>query len=565
MQKVTITILVITLWFPFEVNAQSIVSSLHNLSVSSPGTVRATSESEICIFCHTPHNAVPMGPLWNRNDPGATYILYDNTISSTFIATPGQPDGSSLLCLSCHDGTIALGNVVSRSTEIAMAGGYTTMQGNYNLTTDLSDDHPVSFVYNSALATADGQLKFPPTHPVILDNNSKLQCTSCHNPHNNTYDKFLLSSTQFSELCFGCHDRTYWAGSSHQSSVSTWSGDGINPWAHIETPYSSVAENACQNCHNPHNADGKARLLKSGFEENNCLDCHNGNVAATDIEGELNKSYRHNVFAYNQLHDPLEDADPSIVHVECADCHNPHAVNNSTAVAPNANGFLAGVRGINQAGVPVNEIRFEYELCYRCHADNPVVTSPTTRQIVQNSVRVEFDQTNPSFHPVGGPGQNTDVPSLISPLTESSIIYCSDCHASNGAGVPRGPHGSDFPSILKYRYETADNTPESFSNYELCYSCHNRTSILADESFIHNVHLLAPFTNLPCNCNACHDPHGISGSQGNSTNNSHLINFDLNIVSAGGGGSLRFVDTGSLSGYCMLRCHGRGHGPGMSY
>ena len=284
-------------------------------------------------------------------------------------------------------------------------------------------------------------------------------------------------------------------------------------------------------------------------------------MAATNIETELNKSYRHNVFTYNQLHDPLEDADPSIVHVECEDCHNPHAVNNATETAPNANGFLAGVRGIDQNGNPVSTIQYEYELCYRCHADNPVVTSPTTRQIVQNSVRLEFDQTNPSYHPIGGPGQNTDVPSLIASLNESSVIYCTDCHASNGTDVPAGPHGSIYPNILKYRYETADNTPESFSNFELCYTCHSQASILADESFVHYAHL-APGIDSPCN--ACHDPHGISSSQGNSTNNSHLINFDLNIVTAGSG-SIRFVDTGTFSGYCMLRCHGKGHGPGMSY
>jgi hypothetical protein len=95
--------------------SQSVVTTVHNLSVTGPGTVKASSETEVCIFCHTPHNSKPAGPLWNREDPGATYVLYN---SSTLQAVPGQPDGSSILCLSCHDGTIALGNVVSRTTDI---------------------------------------------------------------------------------------------------------------------------------------------------------------------------------------------------------------------------------------------------------------------------------------------------------------------------------------------------------------------------------------------------------------------------------------------------------------
>jgi len=561
MKKLRLTTLLVFLYFTCSLYGQSVVNSLHNLSVSGPGTVKASSESEVCIFCHTTHSTNPMGPLWNREDPGSHYILYDNTISNTFQSAPGQPDGASLLCLSCHDGTIALGNVLSRSSSIDFSGGYTTLTGVNSLTTDLSDDHPVSFIFNATIATSDGQLSYPPSHPAKLDNNGKVQCTSCHDPHNSMNQSFLLATTQFSELCFSCHNREYWTTSSHQSSTATWNSAGLNPWAHLENPYTTVAENACENCHDLHSASGKTRLMKSGLEENNCLDCHNGNVAATNIELELNKAYRHNVYAYNQIHTPLENASPNEMHVECVDCHNPHAVNNTTANAPLANGWLDGVRGIDQGGNAVSIIQFEYELCYRCHSDNPAVTNTTARQIVQFNVRLEFDVNNPSYHPVAGQGKNLNVPSLILPLNTSSIVYCTDCHASNGTNVPAGPHGSIYPSILKYRYETTDYTVESYSNYELCYSCHDRTSILGNISFpYHNRHI----TDLQTPCNVCHDPHGISISQGNTTNNSFLINFDITIVSASGMNEIQFVDDG-VNKYCLLRCHGRGHGPGMSY
>jgi hypothetical protein len=130
----------------------AIVTTKHNLSVSGPGTVKAASETQICIFCHAPHNNAPSGQLWNRSPGTSVYTPY---ASSTSKATMGQPTGGSLLCLSCHDGTIALGQVLNRATAISMTGGVTAMPAASasKLGTDLSDDHPVSIAYTSALVT----------------------------------------------------------------------------------------------------------------------------------------------------------------------------------------------------------------------------------------------------------------------------------------------------------------------------------------------------------------------------------------------------------------------------
>ena len=101
----------------------SIVDTVHNLSTSGPGTIKAVSEDRVCVFCHTPHNASAAAQLWNRADPAGPHTPYT---SSTMNAAPGQPTGSSRLCLSCHDGTIALGATLTEDA-IAMAGGVTTM------------------------------------------------------------------------------------------------------------------------------------------------------------------------------------------------------------------------------------------------------------------------------------------------------------------------------------------------------------------------------------------------------------------------------------------------------
>ena len=209
--------------------SQSVVNSLHNLSASGPGEVRAVSEAEICIFCHTPHHSQPSSPLWNRDEAGYTYTLYH---SSTVQAAPGQPDGSSILCLSCHDGTTALGSVLSRSATIGFTGGITTIPaGSSNMSTDLADDHPISFEYNTGLASADGQLRDPSglLPPVALER-GKVQCTSCHDPHRDLTGGFLVVTRQYSELCTSCHDRNFWMASSHQLSTATWNGNGTDPW-----------------------------------------------------------------------------------------------------------------------------------------------------------------------------------------------------------------------------------------------------------------------------------------------------------------------------------------------
>ncbi len=551
---------------PVIIYGQSVVNTKHNLSVSGTGDIKAASETEICLFCHTPHSSRPESPMWNKSEQGVTYTLYR---SSTMQAMPGQPDGTSMLCLSCHDGTIALGNILSRSTARSFQKGVTNIPaGLSNLSTNLRNDHPISIEYTAGLATADGQLK-PPSAilpPVTLEK-GKVQCTSCHDPHKNLLSDFLVVTTRNSDLCNSCHLRNNWNTSSHNTSVKTWNGAAPDPWPFTPPDYTTVAQNGCESCHNPHNSGSDVMLLKYQNEENNCLDCHNGNVAAKNIAAEFNKTYRHNVGNYMNIHVPNEPAQLfTNMHVECVDCHNPHASTNQPAMPPFASGALNGVKGVSQSGTAVNAATFEYEVCYRCHAGS--TGSPpasTARIIVQNNVMLQFAPANPSYHPVAAMGKNANVPSLISPWTTSSIMYCTSCHAGDGTANTAAPHGSIYPHILKLQNLTTDGgtnatgTTESASAYALCYSCHSRNSILSDVSFKeHKKHIQ---TDVRAPCNTCHDPHGISITQGNSSNNSNLINFRAGVVTNSSGGQLKFVQTAGNHGQCYLTCHGKNHNP----
>jgi len=550
--------------------AESITASKHNLSATGSGTIKATTEAQICVFCHVPHNAKTTGPLWNRDQAAGPYTPYNSTTRK--ITAPGAPTGASLLCLSCHDGTIALGKISSRSTHIAMTGGVTTMPaGATHLGTDLSDDHPVSFLYSSTLANTELRT---PIAPVKLDASGQLQCTACHSPHDNANGKFLLVNNIQSALCRNCHNKTYWAASDHATSTKTWTGAGANPWPHTTYAPQNVANNACESCHRPHTAPGKARLLNIGTtEEASCLVCHSGTVATStkNIQTELSKVSHHGVASYLNVHDAAEANLMGAAHVECPDCHNPHSANSTAGSAPGTSpitlaGSLSNVRGISIGGTELSPVTAEYQICFRCHGDSTSRTpaARTPRVIVQTNTRLEFQTGNPSYHPIAGVGRSAAayVPSLVSPWTATDQMNCTDCHNNNAgpnaAGTgPNGPHGSTNPLLLERAYTIADNTTESAAAYALCYKCHNRTNILsnATNSFReHNKHIVSERTP----CNVCHDPHGISSTQGTAANNARLINFDTSIVGLSGG-VRRWTQTSPGRGSCTLTCHGANH------
>lgn len=528
--------------------ASSIVHSKHNLSASGPGSVKAATESEVCIFCHVPHNAGSQAPLWSRYETGRVYIPYT---SATMKASVGQPTGASKLCLSCHDGTVALGMVRSRETAIQFTGPLTSQK---NLGTDLSDDHPVSFTYDSSLAFKNPELQSPSalTGRVRLDHSSQMQCTSCHDPHNDEFGSFLVTNPANSNLCTQCHSLPGWAGSPHDVSSKPFSGV---PGRQSNPGWGTVAQHGCQSCHAPHAAGGKKRLLYFSEEEKNCASCHNGRVASKNVSAELNKPSVHPVWLSTGLHDPGEETLlRSPRHVECSDCHNPHAAGDRDA--GRLPGSLRSVKGVNAAGTEINPTNFEYELCFRCHADTAAGKTYVNRQSAEMNTRLEFDPGNASYHPIENIGKNPDVPSLLAPYTASSVMECTSCHNSDsgparGGNGPNGPHGSVYAPLLERQMSLADGLNESPASYALCYKCHDRNNLMSDRSFpSHKKHV----QDAKASCLACHDPHGVKDTP-------HLINFDTNIVTPNATGKLSFEDLGRFKGRCYLSCHGKDHNP----
>jgi predicted CXXCH cytochrome family protein len=175
---------------------------------------------EICIVCHTPHNAnaTLAAPLWNHEVTGVTnYSMYDTspTLDATDIDQPGE---TSLLCLSCHDGTVAVDAFGGASGgDLTLDSGNPAYVGE-----DLSNDHPIGFSYTTDLATGDGGLFDPVTtdagialNPGFIADallfgagNDQMECASCHDAHNAaSVTGFLRKDNTGSDLCLTCHDK----------------------------------------------------------------------------------------------------------------------------------------------------------------------------------------------------------------------------------------------------------------------------------------------------------------------------------------------------------------------
>ncbi len=542
-------------------NANSIVNSKHNLSVSSPGRIHAATESDICIFCHTPHFASGDGPLWNHKMSSAVYRPYS---SSTLKAVVGQPTGASRLCLSCHDGTVAMGTVHSRGADIAMNTPLMP-SGSDKLGVDLSADHPVSFVYDHGLAIRDGNLRDPKTLPseVKLDRGSQLQCTACHDPHNNQYGDFLVMDNSGSALCVACHSLANWTTSAHALSGAPLPAALVSALASAQptTPQTTqsqtaqprtVASAACAGCHVPHAAGSKEELTRMEAPEQNCEPCHSSQGPGRNLAAEFGKVSVHPIYVNSEAHSSAENlVNPPVRHVTCVDCHNPHAATKSAGSQAHVSGALAGVAGISAGGAALQNVSHEYELCFRCHGDSaqrgPAVVS---RQHVETDTRRQFNPGNISYHPVEAIGKNSQSPSLVRPLTVSSLVNCTDCHNNDqgpgaGGNGPSGPHGSAFSPLLERQLLLTDGTPYNQDNFALCFKCHSPMTVdsqLPTSWAYHQQHI----ETYRAACTTCHDSHGATQP--------HLVNFNTTYVLPFNG-VLRYTSTGLNHGNCTLTCH----------
>lgn len=573
MRRLLLAVALLAVPLAARAQATGVRATKHNLAASAGNSVRAATETEVCVTCHTPHGSTRDGPLWNRSSSSASYVPYT---SPSLQASTGVPTGYSKLCLSCHDGTIAIGNVINAPNagdrgQIAMLGtgpGGEMPAGRTRIGTVLTNDHPISMVFDDALKSDDGEL----ADPALLTGSVRLyegatagvrntvQCTSCHDPHTSALEKFLRKSQRgrTDNLCITCHTKLGWSGSTHEGSSLTAAIDGKTL---------AVSDHACMSCHAPHTADGAERLVRGGAAagksaiEQACYQCHQANGPAQNIQAEIAKvGSRHPVDdpATAGRHRPVFIQTPAAglpenvqlnpgspapdsrftdaQHVECVDCHNPHQAR--------AANVLQGMRGVDLNGAtvlsPSNEPKpgiasQQYTVCLRCHGNSYQTALPPTYAasgLTPTNKQKEFATTNSAFHPVAGPGRNRS-PNLQAQLAGAglgidSTLKCTDCHNSEdyssrgkvvkAAGIPSGPHGSDHRTLLRATYENRiGRASYNRADFGLCWLCHDDAQLFGSgtnftdsgQNFdkrgnLHLLHLRDRIDKTGAVCKSCH-------------------------------------------------------------
>ncbi|MDH3254410.1 MAG: cytochrome c3 family protein [Acidobacteriota bacterium] len=192
--------------------AAGVTGTKHDLS----GTL--TTGTQMCVFCHTPHGAnvdailAGTAPLWNQDlTATASFGVYDSgSFDATDIAAiTNTAYSTSLLCLSCHDGTVAPGTFYNAPNPAGNTSSEGVILGGANLGNSLTTSHPVNFTYANSITNGDTGL-VDPGPATFLDSAGKVQCSSCHDPHDNAATPdvnvaFMRDTLAGSALCLNCH------------------------------------------------------------------------------------------------------------------------------------------------------------------------------------------------------------------------------------------------------------------------------------------------------------------------------------------------------------------------
>ncbi|MGZ4815042.1 MAG: cytochrome c3 family protein [Terriglobales bacterium] len=584
------------------------VLGAHDLSMSGGSHIKG-SMSAACLYCHVPHSGNGKMALWGQTLSSQMYSTYVSTTAQNTTLQPPMGENSSL-CLSCHDGTVGVGQVIPY-------GPY-TMTGKMGSTmgSQLQGSHPFSLKLPLkdasnlvASLAADGTTADSTGSVKLIRGN--VECTSCHNPHAQNVDKqspnFLVLANAKGTLCLACHDPNPRTVNGRDNPIAMWTV-GIHataPNAVIGNGnlggYKTVAELACHSCHVSHDAGEGPGLLRSA-NETDCITCHSGTVnispPAPDVFAEFAKQGAHPFSTSTGTHDQGE---PVLLnqnrHSTCADCHNSHSAQQVVTfpLPPAIRGSQAGVDGISASdGVSVlTPAVNQYENCLRCHGTSTGKTTnvsaygylPTRVVSASDPLNVipEFSITATSSHnvfhdrksPLPQVSLRTTMMNLdgVSPgRAMGTRILCSDCHNADdnrefGGSGPNGPHGSKWLHLLERRYEfnqaavpggTVTNlfpTPDLsvVGPYGLCAKCHDLTQVLTTTSWKEH----ARHINDGFSCSTCHTAHGMGAVSG-SISGERLVNFDGNVVGPTGSSPITY-DRNNAVKSCTLTCHNHAH------
>src|SRR5579862_6685697 len=594
------------------------VLGMHNLSLPSGASVYSQG-SLGCTFCHAPHSGLGgTTPLWNQKLSTKSYVPYSSTTDPNQGNTQPTLGVTSSLCLSCHDGTVGVGQSAAYG-QLPTVGSMNSMD---SFGTTLTGSHPFSLVMPmkdasnlQASLVSQGKTADPTGAVKLIKGN--VECTSCHDPHVQNIDKiaqnFLVRDSSSAQMCLACHDPNRvvqgqvnplagFTNSIHQTATNQ-----VSPDAHVGS-YATVGVNACGSCHMGHNSVSPARLLRPATPAapsydpvtQSCMTCHAGGTyvspVAPNIMVEVAKT-SHPLPAGNNFHDASETAVlNSNRHATCVDCHSPHASNPEgqytapPGIRPPQQGAtgVSALDGITTIIPAVNQ----YETCLRCHGTSVgkqrmLIYGYSPMRVVSAAdplnIIPEFSTTATSSHPLTHP-RSSPLPQpslLVNMLTEAGLasgrlvgtqLFCTDCHNSDdnrefGGTGANGPHGSKWTHLLERRYEFSQTPAPGqlitnlYPNPDVTvngpYAMCGKCHDLPNNVLANtswNQHALH-VSQYGFSCSVCHTSHGMGASSPNVTGE-RLVNFDANVVAPNGSAPIAY---NRATNTCALTCHNATH------
>ena len=584
---------------------------VHSLGPGSKSPVTG-SRPDSCAYCHAPHSGLNTG-LWNQKLTTQTYSTYTSSTEKNNNTQPMLGSVSNQ-CLSCHDGTVAVGATVAYGQVTTRGSMYSAdvfgsnMQSShpFSMALPLQDNIDLAASLVSSGKTAD------PTGAVKLINGN-VECNSCHNPHVQAKDpvslNFLVKDSSNGQLCLACHDPSRTMGSQvnpladWSTSAHALSSSKISPQALLGS-YATVAADGCNSCHAPHNASGPARLLR-GQNEQDCIACHNGGTNVSPMPAYANVFLE---YATPKIGHPFpaatnpHDATEGVLlnnnrHATCVDCHNAHG-SEPVGVFPPAPQLrisqknILGISASDGTTVLTPAVN-QYENCLRCHGTSaakqvlPIYGYFAVRAVSAGdplNLIPQFAVSATSSHPVMHARSSAFAqPSLLTNMLNldgitpgramGTQILCTDCHNSDdnrefGGSGANGPHGSRWTHILERRYEFSQTVlpGQAISNlfpnpdlsvngpYALCAKCHDiANQIVKNTSWNHH----SDHINTGVSCSTCHTAHGIGAASG-TISGERLVNFDVNVVAPNGALPVSYNRSTNT---CTLVCHQVAHNP----
>ena len=593
------------------------VMGVHNLGPTGPSPIKG-ARPDFCAYCHAPHSGLNTG-LWNQKLTTQAYTTYS---SNTEANSSRQPILGSVSnqCLSCHDGTVAVGATV--------AYGQVTTNGSMNpqdvFGSNLQASHPFSMATplkdspDLALTLTSNGATLDTTGSVKLINGN-VECTSCHDPHVQARDlvsrNFLVKDSSNGVLCLACHDPNRqvagkvnpiadWATSAHAVSAAK-----ISPQAQLGS-YTTVAADACISCHAPHNATGGTRLLR-GQNEQDCIACHNGsNVSPMPAYANVFAEYAAGKVGHPLPNstNPHDAAEPALLnnnrHATCVDCHSGHGsqIVGTFPAAPLIRVSQKDVLGISASDgtTALTPAVNQYENCLRCHGTSSgkqvlplygylpvraVAAGDPLNLIPQFSGATVRTSSHPVMHPRSSPYPQPSLRTFMLSLnggapasaTQTRLmgnqLLCTDCHNSDdnrefGGSGANGPHGSRWTHILERRYEFSQTTTPGqlisnlYPNPDLSvngpYALCGKCHDLQNQIMQNTSwNHHSDHINAGFSCSTCHTAHGM-GAASATISGERLINFDVNVVAPNGTLPIAYNRTANS---CTLTCHGAAHNP----